>query len=254
MSIEERARNIVANELSMQVVVHDNGSKPGMYDLIIGPVSAPEYAIECVGAVDPVATETWNIGPGKGPIKINSSRNWIVEIKKTSNIKLLKNKISEVIWSYEASDLKEHYAVDWYMERRNPEIFNKLDRLGITYISMSPEEGSGVVHLTMEGGGGPYHDNGDDVAKWIGDFLNSPNKADVVKKLAQSGAKEKHAFILLDLDGAPWEVESYFYGDMNLPRTAPKLPEPITGAWVVRNGKGLRYMQGQWHVFSYESA
>ncbi|RUO55527.1 hypothetical protein [Pseudidiomarina homiensis] len=71
MTTEDWARNIVADELGMKVEVYDDGSEAGMYDLIIGSASAPEYAIECVGAVDPVATETWNIGPAKGPIKVH---------------------------------------------------------------------------------------------------------------------------------------------------------------------------------------
>jgi hypothetical protein len=103
----------------------------------------------------------------------------------------------------------------------------------------------------MDGGGGPVSQNSDDIAEWIGVFLNSPDKADVVEKLAKSGAKEKHAFIPIVLGGAPWEVESYFFRGTSLPGTAPKLPEPITGAWVVLNGKGLRYMKGQWHAFRY---
>lgn len=251
MTTEDWARNIVANELGTQVDVHDNGSQSGMYDLIIGSVSKPEYAIECVGSVDPVATETWNVGPAKGPIKVDSSRDWRISITKSANIKLLRRHIANVIGECEKLGLTEFMPVDWQMKRFSSDLFNRLDNLGITSIYMFRAEGHGDVDLIQDGGGGPISQNGEDLAEWIGDFLNRQDKVDVVKKLAKSGAKEKHAFIPIVTGGAPWVVESYFLGDMNLPSIEPDLPEPITGAWVVSNGKGLRYMKGQWHAFSY---
>lgn len=251
MTTEEWARNIVANELNMPVEVYDDGSEPGMYDLIIGSASSPEYAIECVGAVDPVTTETWNIGPAKGAIKVHSLGDWIVSISKSANIKSLRLNIADAIGECEKLGLIEFFPVDWQMRRFSPEIFKTLDGLGITSIHMYRAEGSGAVHLTMDGGGGPIDQSGNNLADWIGSFLSSHDKADVVKKLRKSDATEKHVFIPIVLGGAPWGVESYFFGEMNLPSTAPKLPEPITGAWVVLNGKGLRYARNQWHVFSY---
>lgn len=251
MTTEDWARNIVADELGMKVKVYDDGSEAGMYDLIIGSASAPEYAIECVGAVDPVATETWNIGPAKGPIKIHSSGDWIVSIKKSANIKSLKLSIAAAICECEELGLIEYSPVDWQMRRCHPNIFKKLDDLGITSIHMYRAGGNGDVHLSMDVGGGPVNQNGNDVADWIGYFLSTPEKADVVEKLRRSEAAEKHAFIPIVLGGAPWKVESYFFGEMSLPCTVPKLPEPITGAWIVLNGKGLRYTKNQWHVFSY---
>ena len=58
MAGEEWARRILQKELKRDVVVNDDGSKPGMYDLRIGPADAPEVAVECVAAVDPILTGT----------------------------------------------------------------------------------------------------------------------------------------------------------------------------------------------------
>ncbi len=250
-TIEDKAKNIVANELGMPVEVHDDGSESGMYDLIIGSVSAPEYAIECVAAVDPEAIKTWNIGPAKGPMKIKSSSDWYISIKKSANIKSLKRNITDVIVECESLGLTGFTIVDWYLRRFNPEIFKKLNDLGITSIHMVRKRGRGDVHLTMGGRGGVVSQSGDDVACWIGTFLSRNDKADVLKKLRKSNAKEKHAFIPIVHGGAPWSVESFFFGEMRLPGKAPQLPEPITGAWVILDGKGLRYMKNRWHVFSY---
>ncbi|KKO47540.1 hypothetical protein VT06_16530 [Arsukibacterium sp. MJ3] len=251
MTIEDWAQKIVTKELNTQVEVYDNGSESGMYDLIAGPVNAPEYAIECVGSVDPAATETWNIGPAKGPMKVCSSGNWLVSIKKSTRIKSLKIHISKAIFKCESLGLTEFTPVDWQLRRFNLELFNELDELGITSFQMYKKDGSGYAHLSMDGGGGPINQSSDALIDWIGSFLSSHDKLDVVNKLRKSRAKEKHAFVPIVLGGAPWEVESYFLGKMHLPCKEPNLPEPITGVWVLLNGKGLRHINGQWHVFSY---
>lgn len=58
MTVERWAQQIIEMELNRPVVVHDDGSQPSMYDLCIGATEAPDVAIECVGAVDAVGTET----------------------------------------------------------------------------------------------------------------------------------------------------------------------------------------------------
>jgi hypothetical protein len=72
MTSEEWARRVVENTLKRTVVLNDDGSAPGMYDLRIGPSDAPEIAIECTGVVDPDFTETWNVGTGEGPLILPS--------------------------------------------------------------------------------------------------------------------------------------------------------------------------------------
>ena len=53
----------------------------GIYDLRVGPADAPEVAIECVGSVDSKFTETWNVGPAKGPFTFSVKGDWTVTIK-----------------------------------------------------------------------------------------------------------------------------------------------------------------------------
>jgi hypothetical protein len=67
VTVERWAQQAIEKELNCRAVVHDDGSQPSMYDLRIGAVEAPDVAIECVRAVDPVSAETWNVGPGRGP-------------------------------------------------------------------------------------------------------------------------------------------------------------------------------------------
>lgn len=249
-TFEDWAKQVVAKELGEIVDVHDDGSESGMYDLRIGEKNAPEYAIECVGAVNFTATETWNIGPAKGPIRINSAGDWIVSIKDSAKIKSLKRSISSAIGKCEELGLTEYTPVNWELRNFNEDIFNVLNGLGVSSFYMYRAKGSSKVHLTMDGKSGAVNQNADDLVGWVDSFLSSDDKADVVKKLRNSNAKEKHAFIPIILGGAPWYVESIFFSDMQAPNTPPKLPKPITGVWITSNGRGLRYMEGQWHLFT----
>jgi hypothetical protein len=51
ITFEECARRILQRELGRPVVLHDDGRRPGLYDLRVGDDAATEIAIECVGAV-----------------------------------------------------------------------------------------------------------------------------------------------------------------------------------------------------------
>ena len=53
----------------MPVEHHDDNSQPSMYDFRVVLFESPTIAIECVRAVDALATETWKVGPAKSPFE-----------------------------------------------------------------------------------------------------------------------------------------------------------------------------------------
>src|SRR5690349_9336713 len=97
MAGEEFARRIVEKELNRTTVINDDGTKPSMYDLRIGPHDKPEVAIECFGAVDSQFTETWNVGPARGPLKLSLTGNWIIELSPKASIKKFKQHIEPIL-------------------------------------------------------------------------------------------------------------------------------------------------------------
>lgn len=250
--VELWAKDIIEKQLGVEVTYHDDNSMPSMVDLIVQNNGRTEYAIECVGAVDPVATETWNVGPATGPFQVDSSGDWLVSIRDTADIRLLKRKIDGVIRDCESIGLTKYMEVDWQLESYSESLFNALNDLGITSLQMYRESGEGRLHLSMDGPGGPVGHNADALVEWVGDFLQRKDKEDVIKKLQNSCALERHAFIVIALGGAPWAAESYFSGRMPLPGKEPKLPDSVTGIWVVSNvtRKGIRYAAGSWHAFT----
>jgi hypothetical protein len=83
---EEWARRIVSLALVVTVEHHDDGSEASMYDLRVGSAASPSLAVEVVGAVDPLWTETWNVGPGRKVLRPPSVRGeWSISIVPGTN-------------------------------------------------------------------------------------------------------------------------------------------------------------------------
>src|SRR5688500_7773143 len=128
MAGEEWARRIVQKELKRTVSLHDDGSMPSMYDLRVGPSDAPEFAIECVGSVDSKFTETWNIGPARGPFKFSVEGDWTVTIKAGARVKVIKQHIEQLLQGLEARNLSD-VRVDYQLEWQDETLFGELTAL-----------------------------------------------------------------------------------------------------------------------------
>lgn len=250
MAGEEWARRIVQNALGRVVHINDDNSAPGMYDLRIGSVDEPEVAIECVGAVDRIFTETWNVGPARGSFTLNVSGDWTVEIAPTARVKAVKRHLEEFLTELETRRIQT-MSPDHWLPPDCATLFDKMDTLRITYASCYCVEGTGKIYLTMPGAGGAVDDKGTNLPKWLGDFLRDSPQADVLLKLQRSGAKSRHAFVIAGFVGVPWDVESYLTGSLDeVPKDPADLPTPVTEAWIVSafGGKGLHWNGNAWRV------
>lgn len=252
MRPEERsAQRILSANLGREVVCHDDGSQNGMYDLRVGPPDCPELAVEVVGAVDRVATETWNVGPAKGPLCVPSKSDWIVSLVPHAHIKSVKQDIGRVLLLLEARDIGNLF-VDHRLERTDPSLFRDLSSLGIADAYRYRVDGTGTVHLTMGGTGGVVDEHGESIPEWIASFLCDVAQRDVLSKLDRSGAASRHVFVFVAMNGAPFPVESYLkMGPVHIPSTAPDLPPPITGVWIIADGqtRGPRWDGTAWGLF-----
>jgi hypothetical protein len=246
---EETARRIVQRTLGRNVEVNDDGTAPGLYDLRIGPRDAPEVAIECVGAVDPVSTQTWNIGPAKGPLSLPLLGDWVVVIHPNARVKVLRSGLPELLRMLESVDIPEVWD-DLRLRRFEPSLHSQMVALGIKWTHRIRFQGQGKVHLTMEGRGGFVDETGAALAQWFGEFLRESAQADVLFKLQRSGAPSRHVFITEALNGAPWPVESYLFEPESAPRGIPILPFPITAAWVVptHGSRGVYWDGCEWQL------
>jgi hypothetical protein len=247
---EEWARRIVQKELKRTVKMNDDGRRDSMYDLRIGSVDAPEVAIECVGAVDSVFTETWNLGPAKGPLSLEVQGDWNVEIATAARVKTVRQNLQRLLKELE-SQRTHNVTMDYRLRWVDPGRFNELESLGIAHAHCYRVQGSGKVHLSLPGTGGAVDKKGSEVPKWLGDFLRARARADVLSKLERSGASVRHACVIANLAGVPWSVGYYFMGELDVvPGESPKLPPPVNAAWVVPDfgQKGLYWDGTCWRV------
>jgi hypothetical protein len=251
MAGEEWARRILEKELKRNVTLNDDGSMPGMYDLRIRLADVPEMAVECVGAVDPILTETWNVGTAKGPLELALQGDWLITLAPSARVKAINQRVEPLLQELEDRGLRD-VPVDRALNWHNSALFEELESLDVTRAYCYRLPGTGKVHLGMEGIGGAVDSQGAAVPKWVGEFLGDSARRDVLCKLQRSGARDRHAFVFVSFAGAPWPVESYLTGELDqLPAEAPDLPPPVTGVWIVSQfgRKGLRWDEGAWRLF-----
>ncbi|HEU4562246.1 MAG TPA: hypothetical protein VFS20_30735 [Longimicrobium sp.] len=251
MSIEEFARRILCRELGRDVALHDDRTRPSMYDLRVGVADAPEIAIECVGAVDPVRVETWNIGPANGPMLLQLRSDWHVVLEPQARLKEVRTRLEQLLQRCEQLGMEGFVPIDFRMRRANNSLYSAFKALRIDSVHRFEYPSTGKVDLGMTGVGGSVDTLGHAVPGWIGDFLRAPQRADVLKKLRISGAQQCHVFVPVAFGGVPWAVESYLGSQINtLPPTAPDLPAPVTAAWITYGVNGLGWNGSSWHLFN----
>jgi hypothetical protein len=250
MSVESYAKYIVEREIQRPVVVYDDGSRPSMYDLRVGDADAPDIAIECTGAVDRIRTETWNIGPARGPLFFSLAGDWNVELKPCARVKPLLAQIESILRECEEQKLMGFFPVDWQLRRINLGLYSRLDALDINSIHCYRPDGTGKVDLGMTGIGGVVDTGGAELPTWISTFLQAPERADVLFKLRHSGARECHVFIPISFASVPWAVESYLGRPIEmLPSSPPDLPDPATAVWITYGVNGIRWDGVAWRLF-----
>jgi hypothetical protein len=251
------AQHIVTRALNRPVELHDTNKLPGMFDLRIGPVDAPDMAIEVVGAVDSVYTETWNHGPARGPLQLDIRGDWMVIITPNTRLRTFRQEIEPLLQQLEARSLYTLRPAH-FLSQEEEDLLDDLWTRGIQHAWCYRMEGSGFVHMTLPGSGGVVDEAGAALPMWISEFLRAPQRADVLEKLGRSGAPHREVFIIATLRGTPWPVEGYLTGSLDqLPIAVPDLPDPITGVWIVSSfpcsGRGVRWDDDGWHIFSVGS-
>jgi len=221
-----------------------------MYDLRIGTQDSPKAAIECVGAVDPEWTETWNVGPARGSWRMDLGSDWRVVLRPGARVKDVRSQIQRILRACEDRRVMGFHPVNSRLKRAYPDLWNELFVLEVHSINCYRTPGSGDVSLGLTGYGGAVDARGRAIPGWIASFLTAPDRADVLSKLDRSGADECHVYVPVASCGAPWEVESYLITEsQHLPVEGPLLPSPVSRVWIAYGERGVRWDGERWKFF-----
>lgn len=245
---EQWAAKMIEAAMLAPAQQHDDGSRPGMYDLDIVLPGGDIAAVEVTAAGDPVAIEHWNLMNGGDRWIVDTIHGgWMVEVHVGSSWKRLKAELPALLAELEMlkiSAIDVGYATSNHLKRVAAD-------LGISSASQSGTEFPGSIYMTFamspqEERDGDISDQGEPLATWLSEFLRKRQQADVLHKLASSGADQRHAFIFLPgFNTAPWAVNYLLIQqDPPVPIIGPNLPDPVTHVWAVstwNSGVGLRW-------------
>lgn len=244
---EERwAAAMVSAALGVAVHQHDDGSRNGMHDLD-AMLPSGSAAVEVTACADGDAIETWNVmNGGDGYWNIPGiSRQWTVVVLPSARVKTLSRVLPAILTE---------------AERTGVFVEAELTALGVVRLHPFDGDHPGRAYLTIslpaERSGGVVPESGDHVALWVGGWLRQPEQSDVLRKLASSGASERHVFVFVTgLAPAPFEVQYTLMSHEPIaPTVPPDLPSEVTHVWACSTWEtptGLRWSAaGGWERFA----
>lgn len=242
----------IATTLGLRVEQHDDGSRPGMHDLDILSADGTLAAVEVTAAADPDSIQLWKLVNGRNErwTVPNLRGGWILNLEPTARAKRLLKDLPAFL-----EELEEQEITEVPRQRRRhlgPEsVAGRARVLGIISGNQSSTDFPGSIYLTIEQSpertGGVVDSTGSAVPGWVRDFLLDPKQSDVLSKLERSGARERHAFILVPgFSTAPFGVVDMLWREERdaVPTTQPHLPKQITHVWLMAfwtTGSGLRW-------------
>lgn len=250
---EQWAADVIGATLDVPVRQHDDGSKPGMYDLEFG--DAGSAAVEVVAAADADSVELWKLMNGSDDrwIVPGLRGGWMVYFTPTARARRIRAELPRFLADLERRGITQLEATSG-RGGADAEVARAAD-LGITDASNGPTAFPGVIYLSIERSddrvGRLVGAAGDPASAWIGDFLHEAARADVLSKLQRSGAAQRHAFVIVPtFSTVPPEVTDLLWSGESgsVPVAAPSLPPQVTHVWLAPTwniGSGLRWTPGE---------
>ena len=244
---------MVQAALGVVVEQHDDNSGVSMYDLKIRHQDARAGAVEVIAAAEPEQIELWNVLHRDGRTVIsNLAGGWLVTVQAPTRVKSLLKDLPSLLGRLEAAGVRD-------FEPDSPGVSPEATALaranGIVHARQSDTDFPGSVYFTFDAQASFLPDT-ELLANWVSGFLVGPETEDVRKKLAASGASERHAFVLvppfsLAPEGA---AEILLHESPTVPSHPPSLPPEITHVWLASTwsiGHGMRWSPDTgWSLFS----
>lgn len=226
----------------------DDGSRPGIHDLEIQYPDRPAGAVEVTAAADAESIELWKIvNEREGRLLIDGlAGGWMVHLSPYARGRRVLAELPDLLLKMEAEGISRQAVLMGDFGRFE----DTISDLGITGLMWGDTDYPGSIYMTIdlppERSGGAVGWSGNPLAVWLGNWIREPAQAHNLEKLTNSGADERHFFIVLPgFTTAPFPV-SYLLSSEEppLPHVAPDLPPEVTHVWTMSTwnvGIGMRW-------------
>lgn len=215
----------------VQAIVHDDGSRPSMYDLELRRDGAAFAAMEVTAAADAESIELWNLINGSDArwIEANILGGWMVTVRPKARARRLRNELPHLLRVLEkVAEGPERQAAE-----------DRLDELEVVSANRHATEFQGSIYVTLQrdllrtGGAVPL--TGDGVVAWFDEWVRQPDQRHNVEKLRAAIHSERHLFVLLPgFTTAPFSASDVLMrSEGPLPQLAPSLPAGVTDLWLM---------------------
>ncbi|MBB2943292.1 hypothetical protein FB565_003005 [Actinoplanes lutulentus] len=196
---EYLAARVIARLTGERVVIQDDNSIQSMADVRIEYGDRPTAFVEIVSDVDPDYAQLHQLvfrGQEMGSPSLG--RIWYVTVSKLAKLKSLKPALEAFLRRLEdAGVFLELVQPDGSLAQSPVEELRQLNGLGVVQLCSrlpQPDEEPKIL-LYPQGVGGLAEQDWQTFITWLAGFLSAPGQADVRKKLEQTGAVERHAFV-----------------------------------------------------------
>jgi hypothetical protein len=147
---EVLAIRCIQAELGVEVVVHDDNSQPGMYDLSISYPNGAPGAVEVTAAADPDSIALGKfVYDGERWIVPDIAGGWLATVQPTARRKDLQARLPPLLDAMEVNEDRRAEPQVWWMPGPYDDA---LPALGILHLMKSDTDFPGSVYLMIDRG------------------------------------------------------------------------------------------------------
>ena len=231
---EQGVLAVVRAHLGVEVVLHDDQSEPGMYDLRAELGGGRFAAIEVTAAEDERRAADFGALAGERSLvqapQLKSG--WVVSLCEDAKVSEVRRQAPTLLSEIERTGATElTVGRGWSDNSEVEDLRERLAACGIDAVHQHQAVGPGVIRMLGAAYATWLSMDPDDVVTFVESFIES--RPSDVAKLGRSNADERHIFIWSGVfSTAERELRALALDVSDLPTRAPRLPLEVTHVWV----------------------
>ena len=231
---EQGALAVIGAHLGVKVVLHDDQSEPGMYDLRAELGGGRFAAIEVTAAEDERrAADFGALAGGRGFVRAPQLKfGWVVYLYEGARISEVRRQAPALLVEIERIGATELTASrGWLDDGELEDLRERFAGCGVDAVHQHLWVDPGVIRMVGPAYATWLSMDPDDVVTFVESFVES--RPSDVAKLGRSNADERHIFIWSGVfSTAERELRALALDVSQLPTRAPQLPLEVTHVWV----------------------